>query len=410
MAEHDFSYAESLKKVEISTPQGVVECVGGSYAGIPFFIEESGTSGGREVISKALPFSNNHVNEDGGRKVMTLQVKFYIVGPDCESQRDKLEEAFNKEGYFELVHPQYGKFNARCPAYTVSYKQAEMEYIEGEATFVPEHDPKKTASSVTDLRGVTISKSDSALDRAKAVFTKAFKMAGKAKAVVDSVADYTNKVLDDIDVARGGIRNVSAFVNTISQIRDNVQLIMMTPADFANRLQNLLTMVKETFGPSDGNEYVNESLTMMDKTVAKRQTSAFTAANEMDDCIDLLVLMSSAAMAARSVVDSDFESAEDARLMQDRVSASFDAAAASVDSVDDYADLVDMQAAALKYLRDTMSRLAVVVDLPMNGTRDALSVCFDVYGSLDRVDEIIGRNKLGDPLVITRSNLRVLSK
>ena len=185
---------------------------------------------------------------------------------------------------------------------------------------------------------------------------------------------------------------------------------MMTPADFANRLQNLLTMVKETFGPSDGNEYVNESLTMMDKTVAKRQTSAFTAANEMDDCIDLLVLMSSAAMAARSVVDSDFESAEDARLMQDRVSASFDAAAASVDSVDDYADLVDMQAAALKYLRDTMSRLAVVVDLPMNGTRDALSVCFDIYGSLDRVDEIIGRNKLGDPLVIPRRNLRVLSK
>ena len=46
----------------------------------------------------------------------------------------------------------------------------------------------------------------------------------------------------------------------------------------------------------------------------------------------------------------------------------------------------------------------------MNGTRDALSVCFDVYGSLDRVDEIIGRNKLGDPLVITRRNLRVLSK
>ena len=40
MAEHDFSYAESLSKVEISTPQGVVECVGGSYAGIPFFIEE----------------------------------------------------------------------------------------------------------------------------------------------------------------------------------------------------------------------------------------------------------------------------------------------------------------------------------------------------------------------------------
>ena len=71
---------------------------------------------------------------------------------------------------------------------------------------------------------------------------------------------------------------------------------------------------------------------------------------------------------------------------------------------------MDLQATALKYLRDEMSKLAVVVELPLNGTRDILSVCFDCYGNLDRVDEILERNDVGDPLVMTRESLRVLSK
>ena len=52
----------------------------------------------------------------------------------------------------------------------------------------------------------------------------------------------------------------------------------------------------------------------------------------------------------------------------------------------------------------------MIVELPLNGTRDILSVCFDCYGSLDRVDEILERNDVGDPLVMTRESLRVLSK
>ena len=39
MAEHDFQYGESLHKVSIETPNGVVEIAAASYAGIPFFVE-----------------------------------------------------------------------------------------------------------------------------------------------------------------------------------------------------------------------------------------------------------------------------------------------------------------------------------------------------------------------------------
>ena len=410
MAEHSFAYANSLYKVQIDTPQGVVECVGASYAGIPFFVEESASSGGREVVTKPLPFSDSHVNEDLGKKVLSISCNIYLTGVDCESKRESLEDAFNKEGAFELVHPHYGKFNARCTAYSLSFKKTEQEFIAGEVTFVPEQDVKKQARSVEDLRGVTMAKANASLDSSKASFSEKFSILKKAKSVVDAVADAAVKMLDNIENARNSIRSVAEFVNAISQIRENIQLILMTPGDFANRIQNLLTLTEETVADDGWNNYVNESLVMMSSVMRDRQDSANIAADELSSELARLSLMSSAAMAARSVMNSKFASADEALEMQDSLTAVFDAAAGFVEDADDYATLMDLQAAALKYLRDEMTKLAVIVVLPMNGTRDILSVCFDCYGNLDRVDEILDRNGVGDPLVMTRESLRVLSK
>lgn len=410
MAEHEFLYANSLHKVLIDTPEGVVECVAASYAGVPFFVEETSSSGGREVVTKPLPFSDSHVNEDLGKKVLGITCSIYLTGADCETKREQLEEVLNKEGAFEFIHPHYGRMNARCTAYTLSFKKTEQEFIAGELTFVPEKDVKKQAKSVEDLRGVTMAKSDATLDSSKSKFSQLFSIAGKAKAVVDAVADSTTKMLDDIEDARGSLRKVSAFVNTISQIRENVQLAMMTPGDFANRIQNLLTMVDETVSDDGENGYVNESLVMMSAVLKKKQAGANVAANNLSAEIDRLALMSAASMAIRSVMRSKFTSADEALEMQSAVTAGFDAACESVDDADDYIALMDLQAAALKYLRDEMTNLAVIVELPLNGTRDILSVCFDCYGNLDRVDEVLERNDVGDPLVMNRSKLRVLSK
>lgn len=410
MAEHEFLYANSLHKVQIETPQGVVECVAASYAGVPFFVEETSSSGGREVVTKPLPFSDSHVNEDLGKKVLGITCSIYLTGADCETKRERLEEVLNKEGAFEFIHPHYGRFAARCTAYTLSFKKTEQEFIAGELTFVPEKDVKKQAKSVEDLRGVTMAKSDAALDSSKSKFSELFSIAGKAKAVVDAVADSTTKMLDDIETARGSLRKVSAFVNTISQIRENIQLILMTPGDFANRIQNLLTMVDETASDDGDNGYVNESLVMMSAVLAKKRVGANIYADDLSAEMDRLALMSSASMAVRSVMRSKFTSADEALEMQDDVAAGFDAACESVDDADDYMTLMDLQAAALKYLRDEMTKLAVIVELPLNGTRDILSVCFDCYGNLDRVDEVLERNGVGDPLVMNRNRLRVLSK
>ena len=406
----NYEYADTLQKVVVNTPAGEVECVAASYNGVPFFVKVAKSSGGREIITSVLPFSDKHVNEDSGKKVRSFSCTIYLVGVNCDVDREKLEEEFNKEGYFELVHPYYGKFNARCPAYEFEYNSDIQEYVTGEVTFVQESEPKQSARSVEDLRGVSIEKSASVLTSAKSNFVENFSIVSKAKSIVDTVVGYTNQALDMIENARSSLRNVAEFVNEISKIRENIELILNAPADFASRLQDLLTMVKETFSTEDAaNNYVNESLTIISDTISARASSSDLVAGEMTGYIDQLIVASAASMVARSVVDCSFKSADEAGELQTRVSESFRVAAESATSIEDYANIMDLQATSLKYLRDEMSKLAVVVELPLAGSRDILSVCFDCYGDLDRIDDILERNQIGDPLIVNRS-IKVLSK
>lgn len=411
MAVHDTAYADTLQKVRVETPEGVVEVVGGSFAGIPFFVESVGLSGGRNVVTRALPFSGSHVNEDTGKKVREFPVDFYLLGENVEAKRAELEAALNREGAFELVHPYFGKFFARATAYSFNYGKTELEYVSGSATFVPEGDEKNPGAAKTDLRGVAVEKAAAVAAAAKAKFVGSFDLAGKAKAVVDSVAGFTSGLIDDVETARSAVRSVSEFANTVSGIRSNMEILLMSPEDFATRIRNLLFMVSETAKPSDYNRYVNESLVGMGNFRTADETGISNPkAAELAGKVSLLSAMTSAAMAVECVVNSEFRSVEEAEAMQGEVSAAFANMLLRVEDSDDYADILDMEAAALKFLRDSMSKLSVVVEMPLSGIRDVLSVCFDCYGDLSRLDDVVERNGLLDAMFVTRDKLRVLSE
>lgn len=402
------AYADTLHRVTIETALGAVDCVAASYGGIPFFVEEATGVGGRNVVTSPLPFTSLHVNEDIGAKVREYSLKFYILGEDAEKKRESLEEAFNTAGAKELVHPHYGNFYARCTGYSVSFSRLEAEYISGEASFVPECDPKKAGTSSVDLHGLAVSKADDTIEKAIADFVSGFSILSKAKTVVDACADVTTQILDDIEIARESIRSVSKFVSKVSQFRGNVELILRTPADFAARLSNLLTMTRETLDDDGGSlGYANESLTLMDSVEV---ASGDLAADSLSAKIQTLTLMLAASMVVKFAVEAEFSDSADVRELQERISESFGAARGKVSSVSDYSTLADLEAVAEKHLSDAVSNLSVIVEYPLSKTRDALSVCFDIYGSLDRLDDILERNAVTDPLFIMRKSLKVLSK
>ncbi len=403
------SWTDTLHKVRIETINGEIECVGASFNGVSFFVEEASSNGGRNVVTTALPFTDVHINEDVGGRIREYPIRFYLLGANVEFKREKLEEAFNTAGALEFVHPHYGKFFARCTKYSLSFRKSECEYVSGEATFVAESDPKSTASNVTDERSQGIAKANATLDESSAEFKSGFSLVGKAKSIVDTCIDVTESILDGIESARQSLRDVNGFVTKLSQLRENIGLILMTPSDFAARVENLLTMTKETFSFEDESfsDYVNESLTVMDGIEID---DGDMGVNELSAKIQTMALLMAAAMVVKSVMEAEYSTAEEVHETQERISNVFENARSKVLNASEYAALSDLEGCANKFLTDELSKLAVILKYPLLTSRNALSVCFDVYGTLDKFDDLLSRNAIVDAMTITRKSLKVLSK
>ena len=408
MSSFRYAYADSLEKITIQTIVGEIECVGASFNGVPFFVEEAGTNGGRNVVTSPLPFTSEHVNEDTGKIIRQFTMKFYLVGFDVSSKLADLEEAFNTEGAFELVHPFYGKLKARCGQYSVNFSMAVQEYATGDVTFIPESDPKKSARSVVDLKGQASMKAQATLESSSAKFKQNFNILQKSLSIVKSVSNTVSSALDMVESARQTMRDVSSFVNEVSRIRSNIGLLLQTPDDFVIRFQNLLTMTKETLDSKGGfTDYTNESLSAMNSVDFDEGS---LVSDELSRMVHQLTLMSAAAMATSSVIECQFSSVQELNEMHDRFAESFANARSKVSDVEDFQALSDMESLALKYLRDEVSRLPVIINLPLLTSRDAITLCYDCYGSLDKLEDVIERNSIFDPMIVNRSSVRILAE
>jgi hypothetical protein len=57
-----------------------------------------------------------------------------------------------------------------------------------------------------------------------------------------------------------------------------------------------------------------------------------------------------------------------------------------------------------------MENIAVVLEKDVDYSNNILQLCYDVYGSVDRVDEILERNSLVQGLFVLPGKIKVLSK
>lgn len=391
------SYLRTLEKVDISIDGVSYNLIAASFRGVPFFVDdyEQG-GGGRTISTKKIPFSNEFVNEDVGGNVPTHSMTIYLVGDDCDIQKKRLLDACAKEGAAELVHPWIGRFSARCSSLSFSSSRENLGYVKGKISFVQESTlPEKSVEA--SLAGATKNKSKSFMEKAKESFASVISGAKKAKSFVDMVAKSTDDALDIVDNARKGLREVNAFVNEIGKIKANVEVLIMTPGDFAARIGNIVASTAEIFGlESDKKDDLDQFYNI--------------AKNSDDSIVGRYVQGLAVGMIAASLVDAEFVSVEDAAGYQDRISSLIDSMLEKTDDIEEYMRLNDLRASALSYLRDIMQSMSVVLEKDNPGSTNILSFAFDTYGNLDKVSDIMSRNSFSQGLFILPGKVRVLSK
>lgn len=397
------SYIDTIQKVTIPVNGQPVECIAGSFKGVPFFFESAEFSGGgRNVQTNVVPFSNSHVNEDTGANVPNYSFNIYFVGEDAEGQKDRFLRVCNEKGPGELIHPYFGVFSARVTGeINLAYGDCQ-EYITGSISFVPENDFELKNTTVS-LSGKTRQK---AVDLNRAVADKTaknIKVSGKGRSILEKAVDMSYKAVDAVYASRKSLQKSAEFVRQVGRIKSNIQTLLFAPGDYAARMQNLIMMAGEVLEIDvDPKDNVSQGVALMTFSLSVDVFDSVSLANRTS--LESLVRMTGASMVSENVVDCEFASVGEAEHYQDMVHDAFETMLAETDDVDFYMQAQALEAAALKFLRDSLSRIPYEVEIELPETNNLLSLVYGTYGNLDELDAVLERNGYRDPLFVKPSD------
>ena len=99
-------------------------------------------------------------------------------------------------------------------------------------------------------------------------FKKDFSLIGAAKSTVNAAVALTNKALDQVENLRNTMRQAAMFVEKIKQIRANVELLLMAPGEFADRIQDLITSTLDAFDFSSSDDAAKFSRSQLIEALA----------------------------------------------------------------------------------------------------------------------------------------------
>lgn len=391
------SYIQNLEKVSVTIDGETFDIVAASFRGVPFFVDDYTHGGlGRTIATKKIPFSDRFVNEDIGANVPSHELSIYIVGDDCDIQKQNLVKACGTEGAAEFVHPWLGRFNARVSSLSFSSRRSDLGYIKGRIVIAQEDDvPSKTIDTSLALK----TKIDAEAFRKTTMdkFVESFAKLKEVKSEFNGVVNATNDLLDLVGEARKSLNDVNEFVNEIGAIKANIEVLVATPRDLSARIMNLITTSATIFGID------------VDKKDEALEYISILSFND-DGEMGRLVKNTAASCLLTSLVDADFSSIDEASEFQKKVNDAFEKLLNATDDVEDFVSFSSLQASALSFLRDSMANMAVVIEKPVKSTTNILTFCFDTYNDISRIDEVMKRNGFSQGLFITPCNVKVLNK
>ncbi|MGY3278121.1 DNA circularization N-terminal domain-containing protein [Bradyrhizobium sp. S3.7.6] len=108
-----------------------------SFKGVGFHVEADTRSGGRRIVPHEFPKRDIPYAEDMGRRARRFHITGYLIGPNYQTQRDALVQAFETEGGADLVHPTYQVPGAVvADTYNMTERRERGGWVEFEVAFV----------------------------------------------------------------------------------------------------------------------------------------------------------------------------------------------------------------------------------------------------------------------------------
>lgn len=402
------SWREELRRVQFAGRA----MIGASFRGVPFFVESTERSGGRRTVSHEFPQRDTPYVEDLGRRAGTHRFDGYVIGDDYIAQRDALQEALESQaGPGELVHPSYGTISAICTGLSVRESRTEGGWAQLGMEFAETPAQSPSPEIVVD-EAATVSASAAVAKAATSVELDAtFSAAGlpayalaSTEAAIRSAAEQVRARLEPL--ARTA-QELATFSGRIRLITSQASSLARQPAQALAALDAAIVGLGEAAADAPGDvldallgaygfdEGPAAPLTTATRRRERANQLAITGALRRNISIE----------AARLATSAVFASSDEALAARDRVAALLEEQAGSSDDAA-YLAISTLRADLLRAVPGS-SLLARVVTVARRVPIPSILLAYQLYGETSREDDVIDRNRIRNPSVVS-GDLEVL--
>ncbi len=397
---------------------------------------------GRRVAKHEYPLREGPPSvDDMGPVGEEFDIEFFYIGDDVKRWRNDMRIAVNTAGPGKLIHPRLGEMIVQAGAanwrYTGNKESVVITFYETE----DENLTTQTADTGSDLiaaaNGSLAAAIDVGGDILESALSEGFSVEGitgtvtgatdtlrsingrvdallqPAQDAAQAINDFGNELGELISKPRAAIAAIAGLVSTVLGVGNNTAHAF----DGYKNLGALWGSVNDA-GPypvTTGWDY-QEPLPL---TTPQRLREA-TQNRAVRDVVRVAALATTVKVLAESsqtvsITDNEsspFDSADHAYAVRDEVLAQIDEIAlqSSATSADQYAQLMDLQAAVVAHIESHGNSLPRVNTIRFNNTLPALVVAHLVYGDATRVSDVVSRNNLRDPLFVDAgTSLEVLN-
>lgn len=377
-----------------------------SFRGIPFFVDSSQKTGGRRVQFHEFPDRDNPYAEDLGRVGKTYKIDGHILGDDYDLLKKQLEEAADKDGPGELIHPYFGTLFVQLGAFSIDEDTKEGRIAKVSFQFYETTDlryPKPLEDKAKALSDAA----DNAKAASKKAFDKKFSITKLAGSAVDTARNGVKFAADTIQNATKGIQaeiqGIADLAFSIKNLKAEVNDLLQSPSKLSQRLLDNLALLESAVGAPKGRFQAHSNMFQFVATPVGLKDSTPTRAREKDndDALNSFMQQTAIANAANQTSEIDFESTEEAIQTREQLRELIENQLLTTDDDDVYQAFNQLMAEIVRILPDIDSELPSVQEKTIVEPTPSLVLAYDLFENFESEADILARNKVTHPAFIS---------
>tara|TARA_B100000700_G_scaffold15695_1_gene15453 strand:+ start:1792 stop:2955 length:1164 start_codon:yes stop_codon:yes gene_type:complete len=374
------------------------------FRGVRLYLERGSIGPGRRVQVHEYPLRDEPYAEDLGRKAREWQVTGYLIGDDYDIQRNRLADALELPGAFEMRHSYYGTARVVVTDSSISESTREGGMARVRLTLVRAGDEPRYPTAVADTQQLVTDEAQGAFDAILDDFAAAY--------------DVLELAADRVAAIEGAILNAIATVEgVIGDVTGTIAGLIRTPGELGAAILSSLGQIRSMLGEpgralglyealfSAGETRPASSLPYNAPQDAQREAAAQTAAVE-------LVRRGAAIEAARAASAWTYPTRQEAVETLEVVHRGLtEQLAGAVPPPPQLTQrLVRLRAAVVQDLRTRATALPELAEYTPGARLPALVIAQRLYGDATRDAEIVKRNRVRHPGRLPADTLEVLSE